>query len=250
MAENPTWKRLEHGYLKPWFRRMTRPLKPLRALRPIRSVNYAGIEVHYRPHLDGGGRTFGQDFIPLLRARGMPKQNRCFEWCAGPGFIGFSMLGHGLCDTLCLADINPEAVRVCEQTIAAGGLGNRVAVYQSDNLAALPASEQWDLVVSNPPHFADEFAGRLRCHDPDWSIHRGFFRTVGAHLKPGGVIVLQENNSGSTAETFRQMIEEAGLTVVFVDRCQPERTAVSHFYYIGIMRAADAPPAWADPARG
>jgi len=44
-------------------------------------------------NLDGGGSTFGQDFIPVLRARGMPKVQRTFEWCSGPGFIGFSLLG-------------------------------------------------------------------------------------------------------------------------------------------------------------
>ena len=54
-------------------------------------------------------------------------QPRAFEWCAGPRFIGFSLLGHGLCDTLCLADINPEAVSACERTIADNALTDRVS---------------------------------------------------------------------------------------------------------------------------
>ena len=41
------------------------------------------------------------------------------------------------------------------------------------------------------------------------------------------------------------MIEQAGLKTVFVQDCAPQRTAEDRFYYIGIMRAGDSPPAWA-----
>src|SRR6266567_986061 len=88
-----------------------RYLKPLaRRLEPWRQVRYGDVNVHYKRHLDGGGSSFGQEYIPFLRDRGMPRQARVFEWCAGPGFIGFSLLGFGLCETLCLADVNPEAL--------------------------------------------------------------------------------------------------------------------------------------------
>ena len=64
------------------------------------------------------GELISGDGIPFLRSRGMPKQKRAFEWCSGPGFIGFSMLGNGLCETLCLSDINPAAVSSCQQPCA------------------------------------------------------------------------------------------------------------------------------------
>ena len=229
------WKRIEHQRIKPALRR----------LRPYRTARFAGVGVSYKPHLDGGGSTFGQEFIPVLRTRGMPTQQRAYEWCAGPGFIGFSLLAHRLTETLCLADVNPEAVAACRRTVAENALADRVSVYQSNNLADIPASERWDLVVSNPPHFDDGSPGQLRYHDPEWSIHRAFFAAVAAHLKPGGVIVLQENNIGSTADTFAAMIAQAGLTTVFVQGCAPQRTIEDRFYYIGIMRAGDRPPAWA-----
>jgi hypothetical protein len=101
--------------------------------------------------------------------------------------------------------------------------------------------------VSNPPHFVDDMIGDLRGHDPDWSIHRGFYASVTKHLKPGGVICLQENNRGSTAETFRAMIEQAGLKIIFVDHCAPQRTPHDAFYYVGAMRAGETPPPWARP---
>lgn len=218
-----------------------------RQFRPYRHVSLAGIEVQYERHLDGGGATFGQGFIPFLQSRGMPKQRRAFEWCAGPGFIGFSLLAHGLCDTLCLADINPEAVEACRRTLALNALGDKVTVHLSDNLNSIPKGERWDLVVSNPPHFVDQYVGNIRAHDQDWRIHREFFGAIGSFLSPNGVVVLQENNAGSTADTFRDMIEQVGLKIVFVQGAEPRRTAVSRFFYLGVMRSGDTPPHWALP---
>jgi methylase of polypeptide subunit release factors len=146
-----------------------------------------------------------------------------------------------------LADINPMAVTACRRTIADNGLGGSVRVYHSDNLSAIPIEEQWDLVVGNPPHF-DNGAFHLRALDKDWHLHRKFFATIARFLHPGGIIVLQENNLGSTAETFHEMIETAGLAIVFVDGCAPQRTSASRIYYIGIMRRGDVVPVWASGA--
>jgi hypothetical protein len=68
---------------------------------------------------------------------------------------------------------------------------------------------------------------------------------IGRFLKPGGIIVLLENNRGSTAETFCGMIEAAGLCIVFVHNCEGRRTPYTRTYYIGIARRGDATPAWA-----
>jgi hypothetical protein len=62
-----TWTRFKRRYLRRW-----------------RTVRYGDIRVHYKTHLDGGGSQFGQNYIPILKALGMPKQQRIFEWCSGP----------------------------------------------------------------------------------------------------------------------------------------------------------------------
>jgi len=226
---------IEHGLLRPALRR----------IRPSKRVVLGGITVEYRSELDGGGIEFGQDFIPFLRSRGMPKQARMFEWCAGPAFIGFSMLGHGLCETLCLADINPAAVARCRDTVRLNRLEDRVSVYESNNLQSIPRAERWNLVVSNPPHFIDRYQGDIRAHDPDWAIHREFFQTIHAYLAVDGVVVLQENNRGSTVATFREMIDDAGLQIVFTYGDRSELTPESQFYFIGIAKKGADVPAWA-----
>lgn len=230
------WKTFKRRYYKPLKRRFA----------PWRTVAYGDIRVHYKKHLDGGGTYFGQDFIPLLKGWGVPRQARVFEWCAGPGFIGLSMMANGLAETLCLADINPEAVEACRRTVADNGLESRVSVYLSDNLQDIPATEKWDLVVSNPPHFADGYyEAELRAHDPGWRLHREFLATVGAFLQPDGVIVLQENTHGATETTFRAMIEASGLQTVFVHGGFPQLTPDHRFFYIGIMHAGARIPDWA-----
>jgi hypothetical protein len=161
-------KQFRRRYIYPWLKTLYRPLLP------YKRATFAGIRVSYKGYLDGGGRGFGQDFIPLLHHYGLPKQERVFEWCAGPGFIGFSMLGHGLCSSLCLADINPEAVQACQRTVSENTLSDRVSVYCSDNLLNIPSTERWDRVVSNPPHFIDEYIGTLRAHDPDCAFTGNF----------------------------------------------------------------------------
>jgi 16S rRNA G966 N2-methylase RsmD len=233
-AKRPLWRQVEHQHVKPL----------LRHLKPWRSATFGGIKVSFKTHLDGGGSSFGQDFIPFLRGRGMPKVLRVFEWCAGPGFIGFSILSHGLCDSLCVADINPEAVAACRRTIRVNGLDGQVSAYHSDNLDSIPFTERWDLVVSNPPHF-DDSTQDLRSSDGGWRSHRKFFASVGLFLNPGGVIVLQENNAGSTVDDFRPLIEEAGLSIVFVSGARSERTPDPRMYFIGIVKRGDSPPAWA-----
>jgi methylase of polypeptide subunit release factors len=221
---------------------LVRPI--LRWARPSRHVRFAGIDISYRSELDGGGTEFGQQFIPFLKSRGMPKQKRAFEWCSGPGFIGFSMLGNGLCETLCLSDINPAAVSSCQHTVRVNKLSDRVSVYQSDNLRSIPRSEMWNLIVSNPPHFIDQYEGDIRAHDPDWRIHRNFFETVSDHLAVDGVIVLQENNRGSVVETFRPMIEHSGFEIFFTHGDYSTLTKESSFYFIGIGRRGQR-PTWA-----
>jgi methylase of polypeptide subunit release factors len=181
-------------------------------------VQYGNISVSYLPALDGGGMTLGQQYLDVIRQK-TGKVGHVFEYCAGPGFIGFSLLASGLCDKLTLADVNPEAVKAVRATIAENKLEDRVAVYESDCLDQIPETEKWDLVVSNPPHFdGDEtdYKRAIRLVDPGFEIHRKFYRDVKKFLNPGASIIFQENSTATRAEDFEQMIIANGLKLVEV----------------------------------
>ena len=201
------------------------------------------------PHLDVGGTAFGQDYIPVVRQL-IGRVNRAFEFCAGPGFIGFSLLAHGLCRSLCLSDTNPEAVAVARETIKRNGLENKVSVYESDALDQIPPSEKWDLVVSNLPHFADQFAGSIRRFDPSWSIHRKFYASLKPHMNPGCTVLVQENYEGSNESDFTDMIRAGGLrydgSFMYAD---PQRRKCLDTHYFMLSKRAEDPPAVIWPSR-
>lgn len=174
-----------------------------------------GLKVAWRQELEGGGRGFGQDFVPLVEHT-FGHVGRVFEMCAGPGYVGLSLLANGLCDHLVFGDINPAAIEVLHETVRMNGLEDRVTIYESDALESIPSHERWDLVVVNPPHFPDQVGknSSLVLTDPEWDLHRRFFRDVGAFLNPGGSALLLESTEGSSPDDFLPMIAEGGLSHV------------------------------------
>lgn len=182
----------------------------------MKAVTYKNITVFYTPQIEGGGRFFGQDFIPVVKQL-FGKVERVCEFGCGPGFIGFSLLAHNLCNTLCLVDINPLAIEACKKTIKKNHLEKRVTTYISDVFANVPKKEKWDLVVSNPPHFLGLPGKRnydLLIIDPGWRVHKQFYATIGDHLKPNGSVLFQENAAGSDPKVFEKMIKKHSLTFV------------------------------------
>ena len=175
-------------------------------------TSYGGIAVFDRPELHKGGMSFGQDFPRVLNELGVGRCKRMFEYCAGPGYIGYSLLAAGWCETLALADVSSNAVAAARRTAAFNRLDERVAVYESDALDQIPADERWDLVVSNPPHFLPEALGAedIQVFDRDWGVHARFYESVKQHMEPGGLVVMVENMAGSDPRLFDQMITAGG----------------------------------------
>ncbi len=177
------------------------------------TVRYGHLTVYYKPGLDGGGRDFGQDFVPVVKKL-FGKVGRLCEFGSGPGFIGFSLLASGLCNSLILVDVNQEAITACRKTIRENRLEKRVKTYASDTLRAIPKNEKWDLVVSNPPHFNGTVTGAsddLLFIDPNWKVHEEFYKTVGSHLRQSGSVLFVENAQGSTPSQFIPLIRQGGL---------------------------------------
>lgn len=202
--------------------------------------NYRDIKVSWLPDLDGGGRTFGQEYVPVVRSL-FGKVDRVYEFCSGPAFIGFTLLAEGLCNSLCLSDINPKAVAAVKDTIKRNGLEDRVQIYLSDSLRDVPETEQWDLVVSNPPHFEvetkEEYEGNIRLNDPHWQIHLDFYDNVARYLKPGGSILMQENHQGSDEKTFLGMVAKGGLQFIDSFLCECEKPGILNpFFYFWCQR--------------
>jgi hypothetical protein len=202
---------------------------------------YGQIDVYWTPALDGGGLGLGRQFVPLVRNL-FGKVGRLFEFCSGPGFIGFSLLAEGLCDHLCLGDINPEALEAAKRTVRENKLEDRVTLYRSDGLADIPETEKWDLVVANPPHFPRPAGRGVITDDPGWKLHRLFYENIAIHLLDGGNIIFQENYLSSSESDFLPFFEPGGLSLVdsFMYN-NPDSPAFDPYYYMWSRKA--------DPAR-
>jgi methylase of polypeptide subunit release factors len=204
-----------------------------------------GINVYYDSWMDGGGMWFGQDYIEVIANR-YPHRvfDHCYEWCSGPGFIGFGLLDHGICNGVCLSDIYTPAIDRVKETIMKlpEPLQNRASAYATSSVAGLPIIKQFDLVVANPPHFltcpGDDTIQRIKV-DQNWAAHQDFFVNIKQHLMPNGVILLQENQAGSIAreKEFEGDIQSAGLRITAVFNSKHYYTPNDHtqIYYIEIQ---------------
>lgn len=196
---------------------------------------YGDVAVYWTLELDGGGRSFGQQFVPIVQNM-VGRVPRLFDFCAGAGFIGFSLLARGLCDTLCLSDINPDAVETMKKTVRENGLDGRVTVYQSDCLNDIPEHERWDLVVGNPPHFraasVEEYHADIIRFDPGWRIHEAFYGSVRRFLRPHGSVILLESYSGSDESVFAPMTRRGGLEVLKSFMFRDENPWLNAHYFI------------------
>ena len=209
------------------------------------------IKIFYEYGQDGGGSTFGVDYDKIIATK-YPERvfKRCYEWCSGPGFIGYYLLDRGVCKSICLSDMYAPSINSANITAnyESNQCRDQVTTYLFNDLSLLPAEEKFDLVVSNPPHFASASEldyvteDQLRCAvDQDWQAHQNFFKHIGDHLLPGGIILLQENMFGSTADTFAPYIKEAGLTITDCIKSDdwwypPESDLKLQIYYIEIQK--------------
>lgn len=209
-----------------------------------RTTGQHSIAVHYDSWMDGGGTWFGLDYITVIRQRYSGRRfDHCLEWCSGPGFIGFELLDHGICECLCLTDIYTPAIDRARQTIQhlPEVYQHRVSAYATPTVSGLPITKQFDLVVANPPHFlecpGDDNIQRIKV-DHDWAAHRDFFFNIKRHLMPNGVVLLQENQAGSLKreQDFANDIDRAGLEITAVFDSEHYYTADDHtqIYYIEI----------------
>lgn len=205
-----------------------------------KTIRYGDIDVCYLDEIDGGGARFGQDYLALLPDH-VGKADHALEWCAGPGFIGFSLLAAGLCSRLTLIDVNPVATAACRETVRVNGLADRVQVFDSDCMDSIEPGDPFDLVVANPPHCSDTTPSpgghtQLIYNDVGWQTHRKFYRQIPAYLSKDARVILQEDASLSSVADFREMIEDAGLELLGAVPC----VWASEYYYVESRPKADA----------
>jgi hypothetical protein len=182
------------------------------------AVAYHGLLVFDREDLNGGGLWSAQEFSRAMLHFGIGKCERIFDFCAGPGYIGYHLFASGYCRSLALADINPEATAVARHTALYNGIEDVVTVYTSDGLDQIPTTEKWDLVVATSPVVPGTEGGssNLINYDRSGTLQLRFYGSVRKFMKPGGLILAQYTRTDSNPNYFRPMIEAGGGQIVDV----------------------------------
>ena len=204
-----------------------------------------GSDIFYTPETNGGGDYFFGEYLNLVMEN-YGRVHHLMEWCSGPGFIGYGMMACNVCDHLTLLDKFEPAVEVAKKTAENSFIKHgldiidtetvyhrrvfpRTTIYHSDTCSVL-SDYKLDLVVGNPPHFEckedaikalSKLGGTPLFNDhlseilldPNWDAHRDMFKEVSTRLSDDGTICLQLHSGGSSADTFRSMVEEAGLRI-------------------------------------
>lgn len=178
------------------------------------SANCNGITIPYHPSMEAGGILRAPMFLKILDMVAPNRQfDHCLEWCSGPGFIGYSILGHGRCQTLDLADIWEPALLAAEQVIGC----NPAKTWHIRRISDISDSIRYDLIVGNPPWFPGNLIRQARVvSDPGLKIHREFFQDAQRYLAPDGIIILVEGQTYTGPGDFLPLLENTGLELAQV----------------------------------
>ena len=223
-----------------------------------------GSDIFYTPQTNGGGDYFFPEYLDLV-IENYGRVHHIMEWCSGPGFIGYGMVACNICDRLTLLDKFEPAIEIAKKTASNSKTKDidladpekiyhrricpRVKIYHSDNCSVLPEDEKIDLVVGNPPHFEckedaikalSKLGGTPLFNDhlseilldPNWDAHRDMFNELSTRLSDDGRICLQLHSGGSDVDTFKPMVEEAGLRIT----ARMESAQYQDIYYMEVQK--------------
>lgn len=213
--------------------------------RPYVTYKNQKYKVYDELGLDGGGRSWGNEFPHLLKTLYPTRVfERCLDWCSGPGYCGFEMLDSEMCKSLALMDLHDLAIKYANITIEKNNCQGQVVAYNIDRIARLPEHEKFDLVIGNPPHTAsvnhqlDADQTRI-LSDVGWESHKEFFSNIGKYLTDDGVIWLCENASpgAGPVEIFEPMIRENGFKINNKMNIRSFHIETWPYYYLEIIRA-------------
>ncbi len=198
--------------------------------------------IHYYPDpcsvgLTAGGEVTGASAADLVRERGMSGLH-VLDICCGVGLVGLTMLAclkddpERRVESMSLADINIFNLNSIERTLQTNPSERwgdvPVRTFLTDGLKNIEPGNQFDLIVSNPPHFFLKNFSEvplqpdvLGTNDAGWRFHKEFYAVAAEYLSPGGEVWFLENHLAECDDQLVQMAKDAAgleLVDVFDDR--------------------------------
>lgn len=163
--------------------------------------------------------------------------SRALDVGCGSGLYTVALLRGGATHVTAL-DLNPVCAAVTTDNVARNGFAaDRVSAVVGD-LATLPISEPWDVVVSNPPHLpddpayasADGIATALIGGSDGRALYDVLLQRLDELLSPGGTLLLTHSSLTDVART-RKALQQRGYRCRTLQVCEldiPLRRYAAH----------------------
>jgi len=142
---------------------------------------------------------------------------RVLDLGTGCGCIAVSVASEVESASVVATDCDPKAVELCAANAAKESVGDRVATVTGDVYGPLRATDEFDLIISNPPYIPDGARESLPAEVKDFEPEKALFagpegldvinriiEGAPGYLAPGGSLVLEvdETHAHAVAETL------------------------------------------------
>ncbi len=139
----------------------------------------------------------------------------------GSGAIGVSAAHYLPRTQVTLLDISPAALEVAAGNVHDHKVDDKTQLIESNLLAALPADQKFDFIVSNPPYITqEEYDGlpiHIKDHEPRVALLSGpdgtevivrLIEQAATRLRPGGWLMMEI--SRTIAPQVQKLLEDSG----------------------------------------
>jgi len=204
----------------------------------IGSTSFCGFHIDFSPDV-----LIPRPETEMLAEQGwqflnsLSRETTFLDLGTGSGCIPIAILGNAKNTNGLAIDISEAALTIAKANAEKNEMQNRLEFRNSDLFSKV--SEQFDLIVSNPPYIAtaeiETLQSEVRDHDPRLALDGGpdgleFYRKLAhesaKHLKPGGRLMLEFGDN--QAEAIGKIFAEHEWKIhVLRDLSQRERMLIA-----------------------
>lgn len=145
---------------------------------------------------------------------------RILDLCTGSGCIAIAAAVNLPNAAVTATDVSADALAVARENADRHGALARIRFLEGDLFAPLMASDQFDVIASNPPYVSDTEMATLpadvRLHEPHQALRAGpqgldviarLIAGAGQHLAPAGVVLIEI--SPEQADAVTELVQQA-----------------------------------------
>ena len=196
----------------------------------VGSTSFCGLEIKVSPDV-----LIPRPETEILAERGwkylssISPAPTALDFGTGSGCIAIALASHSPEARIVAVDVSENALKVAQENAAKNNVADRIEFLHSNGFEKISATQQFDLIVSNPPYIASAeittLQPEVRDFDPRLALDGGttgldFYTRLAkeapAHLKPGGKIMIEYGDD--QAAEIQKLFEVRQWTIDAIER--------------------------------